>query len=688
MKNASSILPLLCGVLLLGVAACGGGGGGGSSKPNDVVPDYTVTISPTSASVRAGETQQFTATIAAPTNSGVTWGLYGEGNCTGAACGTITSAGLYTAPAVVPNPATVHVTAASKDSATSGAGVVVTILAGISVSVSPLSANVAVNGTQQFTASVQNTTNMAVTWSLAGSGCSGVTCGTLTNTGLYTAPSAVPNPATVTVTATSQANTGKSASATITIGGSALSKLNGHFAFLLSGFDTNGPMHMAGSFVADGNGQLNNGLLDINRVAGIGAQVAFSGTYTLGADNRGELTLSSLLGTSKFRFALNADATEARMIEFDSTGTRCSGLFINQNVTTFSNSTVSGDLVLSLAGGGLNGTRLAAIGRFHSDGAGHFTNGYLDRNDGSATPPAMSNWTGSYSISSNGRGTAALDIAGMGTLHFNFYVGYTNHTFISEPPAMFLVSMDPLSSSTPLLSGEVSQAYPGPDSNASWPSGGMLKVFTLTGLVPESGTSAIAGTFEADGAGHIQNGVFDRNRAGTVTSGTSFSGTYAIEANGRGTGTLQLSATAALPVTFYLVTTDRAVMMQTLGTEMMLGQSWTMGGGGAPGDPSVLSGDYVTGPFAQSSFDMMMFTGQLHFDGVSSFSGSQDISSPTANSAGEMIAGTYRVGIRGRGTASLADGGEIVLYMISLNHFLAMSIDADDLEPTVLVMRR
>jgi hypothetical protein len=688
MKNASSVLPLLCGVLLLGVAACGGGGGGGSSKPNDVVPDYTVTISPTSASVRAGETQQFTATIAAPTNSGVTWGLYGEGNCTGAACGTITSAGLYTAPAVVPNPATVHVTATSKDSATSGAGVVVTILAGISVSLSPLSANVSVNGIQQFTASVQNTTNAAVSWSLGGSGCSGVTCGTISNTGLYTAPSAVPNPATVTVTATSQANTGKSATATVTIGGSALSKLNGHFAFLLSGFDANGPMHMAGSFVADGNGQLNNGLLDINRVTGIGSQVAFSGTYSLGADNRGELTLSSLLGTSKFRFALNADATEARMIEFDSTGTRCSGLFINQNVTTFSNSTVSGDLVLSLVGGGLHGTRLTAIGRFHSDGAGHFTNGYLDRNDGLTTPPAMSNWTGSYSISSNGRGTATLDVAGMGTLYFSFYVGYTNHTFISEPPAMFLVSMDPLSSSTPLLSGEVSQAYPGPDSNASWPSGGMLKVFTLTGLVRESGTSAIAGTFEADGAGHIQNGVFDRNGAGSVTSSSSFSGTYAIEASGRGTGTLQLSTTATLPITFYLATTDRAVVMQTSGAEAMLGRLWTMGGGGAPGDPSVLSGDYVTGPFAQSSFGMMMFTGQLHFDSASNFSGSQDISSPTANSADQLIGGTYRVGIRGRGTASLADGGEIVLYMVSLNHFLAMSIDADDLEPTVLVMRR
>lgn len=87
----------------------------------------------------------------------------------------------------------------------------------IFVSVSPLTANVATNASQQFTATVTGTTNTQVTWSVAGSGCSGAACGSVTPAGLYTAPGAVPNPPTITVTATSVANPARSGSATVTI---------------------------------------------------------------------------------------------------------------------------------------------------------------------------------------------------------------------------------------------------------------------------------------------------------------------------------------------------------------------------------------------------------------------------------------------------------------------------------------
>ncbi len=93
----------------------------------------------------------------------------------------------------------------------------------ISVSVSPTTAIVLVaTGTQAFTASVQNDAqNKGVTWALAGAGCSGAACGTLSNAATtsvtYTAPAAVPSPATVTLTATSVVDTTKTASATITV---------------------------------------------------------------------------------------------------------------------------------------------------------------------------------------------------------------------------------------------------------------------------------------------------------------------------------------------------------------------------------------------------------------------------------------------------------------------------------------
>src|SRR5712675_2706080 len=83
----------------------------------------------------------------------------------------------------------------------------------ITVSIAPATVTVAVGKTQPFTASITGSSNTAATWSVAG----GAANGTITSTGLYMAPTAVPNPAQVAVTATSQADSTKSASATVTV---------------------------------------------------------------------------------------------------------------------------------------------------------------------------------------------------------------------------------------------------------------------------------------------------------------------------------------------------------------------------------------------------------------------------------------------------------------------------------------
>src|SRR5438046_1888803 len=129
------------------------------------------------------------------------------------------SRGLYTAPAVVPNPAIVTVTAVSQADPTKSASAQVTITptAVVRVTISPVSATVGAGGTQQFTATVQNTSNTAVTWQVSGVTGGNATVGTISSSGLYTAPAVVPNPAIVTVTAVSQADPTKSASAQVTI---------------------------------------------------------------------------------------------------------------------------------------------------------------------------------------------------------------------------------------------------------------------------------------------------------------------------------------------------------------------------------------------------------------------------------------------------------------------------------------
>jgi 6-phosphogluconolactonase (cycloisomerase 2 family) len=207
-------LALTCLFLLAVLAGCGSSNNTTSNTPAAV----TVSVAPGTASVVMGGTQQFTATVTNTTNTAVTWQVGGVagGNAT---VGTISSGGLYTAPASVPSPAAVTVTAVSQaDTTKSGtASVTVTTPPAITVTVAPPTANVAVGATQQFTATVANTSNTAVAWQVNGVAGGNSTVGTISATGLYTGPVGVPSPAAVTVTAVSSADNSKTGSATVTV---------------------------------------------------------------------------------------------------------------------------------------------------------------------------------------------------------------------------------------------------------------------------------------------------------------------------------------------------------------------------------------------------------------------------------------------------------------------------------------
>ena len=87
----------------------------------------------------------------------------------------------------------------------------------VTVTIAPTTATVNTGATQQFTATVGNTTNTAVSWSVNGVTGGNQTVGFISSSGLYTAPNTVPTPATVTVTAVSQADTAVSGTAQVTI---------------------------------------------------------------------------------------------------------------------------------------------------------------------------------------------------------------------------------------------------------------------------------------------------------------------------------------------------------------------------------------------------------------------------------------------------------------------------------------
>ncbi len=81
---------------------------------------------------------------------------------------------------------------------------------GITVAVSPPTANLSANQVQQFTAAVSGTASTGVTWSHT------PLVGQLSSSGLYTAPSN-PSPQTITIRATSVADTSKFGTATVTL---------------------------------------------------------------------------------------------------------------------------------------------------------------------------------------------------------------------------------------------------------------------------------------------------------------------------------------------------------------------------------------------------------------------------------------------------------------------------------------
>ena len=182
-----------------------------------ITPPVAVSVAPATAVVLAATgTQQFTATVAnAGSNTAVTWQVNGiaGGNPT---VGTILSSGLYIAPAVIPSPATVTVIATAVADPTRSGSATATI-AYVTVAVMPSTATVMARTTQPFVASVMNTSNSGVTWFVNGIAGGNATVGTISSSGVYTAPATVPSPSIVTVVAVSMADGTRSGSAQVTV---------------------------------------------------------------------------------------------------------------------------------------------------------------------------------------------------------------------------------------------------------------------------------------------------------------------------------------------------------------------------------------------------------------------------------------------------------------------------------------
>jgi uncharacterized protein (DUF1800 family) len=182
---------------------------GSNSGSNPASSALTVSVTG-AATVTLGSTAQYAATVTGSSNPAVSWSVNqtAGGN---AQLGTISAAGLYAAPAAMPTSSTITIAAVSAaNSSISGV---------IQVALKPPSpANgtatvtltgpkiVSLGSTGQYSATVTGESNQSVTWSINNIAGGNSSVGTISATGLYTPPAAVPTNNAIVITATSVAD--------------------------------------------------------------------------------------------------------------------------------------------------------------------------------------------------------------------------------------------------------------------------------------------------------------------------------------------------------------------------------------------------------------------------------------------------------------------------------------------------
>ncbi len=197
-----------------------------------ITSDLALSLTPSSPSVELGAAQAFQASIASSghPDAAVRWSLSGPACASG--CGTVDASGNYTAPRILPSPASATLTAQSVADPSKQVSTVVAITSGFSLQLAAPS-GVPAGGTATIVATMTplpgSNPSTVLSWALSGPGCSGSGCGTLTvvttqsagspiaDSAAYTAPGTAPSPNTVTVTVTPQADPSKKAQATIVI---------------------------------------------------------------------------------------------------------------------------------------------------------------------------------------------------------------------------------------------------------------------------------------------------------------------------------------------------------------------------------------------------------------------------------------------------------------------------------------
>src|SRR5215472_1103620 len=134
--------------------------------------------------------------------------------------------------------------------------------------------------------------------------------------------------------------------------------LAGQYAFSMTGTELcsgqGSFFGRAGTFTADGNGNITAGLEDVNVCTGVETIPFTGGTYSIDADGRGSVGLTNSTGTTNYSITLSS-ATAGSIVQTDVDVT-ASGSFERQNAGAFANAAIAGGYVFDFKGVEVAGT--------------------------------------------------------------------------------------------------------------------------------------------------------------------------------------------------------------------------------------------------------------------------------------------------------------------------------------------
>jgi len=309
------------------------------------------------------------------------------------------------------------------------------------------------------------------------------------------------------------------ANLSITVSAPQNSLLKGTYAFLVSGYIAvaapQAPVAWAGSFVADGNGNV-SGVIDSAGPFLPLSDTPVTGAYVIGNDRRGALTLNTMgAGVSALTFdvALGSvtSGVAAQGARTETDVTNGAGFLEQQDTSSFSTSALTGNYTLGIRGkyfvGGIE-TFAGAVGSFAANG-GTMGGGLVDSVDNGSIIGSSAVLSGGYSVGASGRGEISFNGIESSPITAIFYV-------VSARKCLVLASSvsNAMGSATIVWTGTMLQQFGTPFTTSSL---NATSVFEQNSAVT-SGSSVRVGLIT------FQNGnaslTLDENDAGTVSSQT------------------------------------------------------------------------------------------------------------------------------------------------------------------------